>query len=77
MSNEELARLIRAEIIKAESALANIDALASTDFRATLNAAALARGEAALARAIKAAAVLHKTAFTASGGIQPKFGGGK
>lgn len=79
MTLDETARAIRAEITKAEAALAQVDALATNDFRSTLDPAKLAKAEAALVRATKATNALHRAALAAvksSGDVTVQSGGG-
>lgn len=73
------ARAIRAEITKAEAALAQVDALATDEFRGGLDPDRRAKAEAALARAVKAVNAAHKAMLAAgksSGDITVQSGGG-
>lgn len=77
MTDLEIARAIRAEITKAEAALAAIDALATDDFRSRQSPDLTAKAEAAHKRASKALTALHRTLDRASKGndvIAPQFG---
>lgn len=79
MSNVEIARAVRAEITKAEAALAKADALATAEFRATMDPDKMAKAEAAMARATKALTMLHRAATAAvksSGDVTVLSGGG-
>lgn len=82
MDTTERARAIRAEFNRAELALAEIDSLATADFRAALDTGKLAKAEAALARAAKAVHAAHKAALACVRGsddlgIRSGGGGGK
>ena len=73
----ETARLIRAEIMAAETALAKADALATAEFRALVQPDDLAKVEAAHNRATKALTALHRAAGRAKfrpDVIMPRFG---
>ena len=77
MTLQETARAIRAELTKAEAAMAAIDALATDEVRSVVDKDALAKVEAAHARSVKAVGALHRAldkATGASGGVMPKFG---
>lgn len=79
MTNGERARAIRSEITKAEAALAHVDALATDEFRDSLDVAKRAKAEGALARAIKTVNAAHKAMLAAgksSGDVTVQSGGG-
>ena len=79
MTNIETARAIRAAITRAEHALAEADALATADFRATMDPDKMAKAEAAMSRATKALTALHRAATAAvksSGDVTVQSGGG-
>jgi len=79
MTNGERARAIRAEITKAEASLAQVDALATDEFRDGLDADRRAKAETALARAVKAVNAAHNAMLAAgksSGDVTVQSGGG-
>lgn len=79
MTNGDIARAIRAEINQVEASLARIDALATDEFRNSLGRDELATASAALIRANKAVADLHRAGLAAmksSGDVTIQSGGG-
>lgn len=77
MNNLEIAREIRAQVTEIEARLAKIDALATTDFRAAMNADLVAKAESGLARAVKGVKAMHRAmdkAVKSSDVISPQFG---
>lgn len=82
MTHADVARALRAKINKIEALSAKIDALATDDFRATLDPAARAAAEAALAAMNQAIADFHAAGLAAlqsssDPSIQSGGGGGK
>lgn len=59
MTDAEIARAMKAEILKAETALARVSELATDDFRARQDADLRAKAEAAHKRATKSLTALH------------------
>lgn len=77
MTDLETARAIKAEITKAECALAMADHLASEAFRTRIDPALLSKAETAHKRATKAVHALHKAlerGIKPDGEIAPQFG---
>lgn len=74
MTKDEIARAIRAETIKAEAALAEIDRLATDEFRAGLDQPLAAKAIAAHGRAVKAVGAMHRAMDKAGKASGVKFG---
>jgi hypothetical protein len=77
MTDLDTIRAIRAEIIKAECALAQADALATETLRTRIAPELLEKAETAHRRATKAVNTLHRAlekAVKTNGDITPQFG---
>jgi hypothetical protein len=81
MTNSNTARDIAVKIIEAELALAEVNALATDDFRAAFDAAVVEDLEARHQRAVRAVNAMHagfaKAVKSSGGVVSPRTGGGK